>query len=47
MNEYYKCNVCGKLKKKDNILGNYENYTCDECFKKYCTEKNKKIKEEN
>ena len=35
MSEYYTCCICGKLIKKDNLLGNYENYVCDECFDKY------------
>lgn len=35
MIEYYECTICGKLEKKENIFGNYENYTCDECWNKY------------
>lgn len=33
--EYYKCVICGKLIEKENITGNYENATCDECWEKY------------
>ncbi len=35
MSEYYNCCICNKLFKKDNILGNYENYVCDNCSERY------------
>ena len=38
MNEYYVCNICGKLIKKENIYGNYENYVCDNFAEKYLEE---------
>lgn len=46
MNEYYKCNICGNLQKKDNSLGNYENYVCNECWEKYI-KKGGKLNENN
>lgn len=39
MERYYNCSICNRLIKKDNLLGNYENYTCDECWEKYCVSK--------
>jgi len=42
MSEYYKCCICNKLIKKDNIYGNYENYVCDECWEKQMVSKEDK-----
>lgn len=38
MDKYYVCSICGKLIKKENPYGNYENYVCDNCAEKYWKE---------
>lgn len=38
MEEKYQCCICKKYFKKENILGNYENATCDTCWGKYIKE---------